>query len=151
MLNEQSIRETLERIVNQLSEGDAESANFAIEDLGLDRLTQPIEDRSKHRMFVDPAAAFGVDKSSRSLGPCESLPRVAVGWRSKTCFGACEPSCRSLEQGRVNTSVTVLPRADANRKGRSGGLCACGQLAGRVSGGPKVFTDGFDSKETACT
>jgi hypothetical protein len=62
MLNEQSIQEALDRIVKHLSEGDAESAEFAIQDLGFDRLTRPIEDRSKQRMFVDPAAAFGVQR-----------------------------------------------------------------------------------------
>jgi hypothetical protein len=59
LLNENSILETLQKIVDYLKAGDLDQAEAHLDALGFDRLLSPIRDRSKgSRRFFDPAEPF---------------------------------------------------------------------------------------------
>ncbi|MGD0135186.1 MAG: hypothetical protein ABSE57_24325 [Bryobacteraceae bacterium] len=62
MLNDQSIADALREAIQHLQQQNVERAEATLDDLGFERLLKPIGDRSKQRIFTDPADDFGVER-----------------------------------------------------------------------------------------
>jgi hypothetical protein len=80
LLNENSIAQTLQEIVEDLQQGYLQNARTRLDVLEFERLRHPISDPTKQRLFVDPAGPFGTERVNETgdhILQCEAaLSRV---------------------------------------------------------------------------
>jgi hypothetical protein len=83
VLTEDSIKRTLEGVIDDIRQEHLDAAQARLDDLGFERLLKPIPDASRgRRLFTDPAAPFGVERVHRTgghLGQCRAALRRGNG------------------------------------------------------------------------
>jgi hypothetical protein len=63
MFSDEGTARLLAEVVEHLESGKVEQARLTLlEKLDFDRMLRPVHDPSRTREFIDPAAAFGVDR-----------------------------------------------------------------------------------------
>ena len=87
MLNEDSIKQALENLVDDIKQSNLDNAASTLDVLGFERLLRSIEDPTKgrnRRLFIDPSEAFGTERVHKT-GDHIAACRNALGRSDRDC------------------------------------------------------------------